>query len=142
MLNYGKKVWWNKTHIPVDTKSEIFLFVLRHCLSSSSNHHHHLQGLSLLAHSVLNHQAILMAFLSYVFLSVGNMRIALEPFLMVFAVDVQASSSTFRVFVFRTSSFLVMTSFRFSFPCPAEYKPATCPEAEPLLLPVFFHLFF
>jgi hypothetical protein len=106
------------------------------------HHHHHLQGLRLLAHSVLIHPAIFMTFLDYVFISVGNIRVAWELFLMASSVDVPANSSTLHVFVCPTSSLLVMTLFRFSFPCRTEYNLLRTMETTSLLLPVVFHLFF
>jgi hypothetical protein len=49
----------------------------RHRHHHHHHHHHNLQGLNLLAHSVLKHQAIFfLAFLDHVFLSVENVEFA------------------------------------------------------------------
>jgi hypothetical protein len=62
--------------------------------------HHHAQGLRLLARSVLKHQAIFfLAFLGHVFLSVDNIKVVWELFLMASSVDVSTSFSSFRVSV-------------------------------------------
>jgi hypothetical protein len=72
------------------------------------NHHHHLHGLRLLGCSILIHQTIFfLAFLDHVFLSAD--WVAWEFFLMTFFANVQASFSSFRVFVCPASSFPVVT---------------------------------
>jgi hypothetical protein len=58
------------------------------------------------------------------------------------SLDVSVNSSSFRVFVSPTSSFLFVTLFRRPFPCPLEYNLIHTIDISCLLLPVFFRLFF
>jgi hypothetical protein len=71
------------------------------------NFYRRLKWFSVFARSVLKHSPIFfLAFLVHVLLSVDNIKVAWEPFLMASPADVSANSSSFHVFVC-VSSFLI-----------------------------------
>jgi hypothetical protein len=105
-------------------------------------HHHHLQGLSLLARSGFKNRAIFFTFLHHVFLSVGNIKVARELFLMASSVDVPANLSFFHVFFCLSSLFPVVTIVRRSVPCSIHHNLLHTVETACLLLTIFLLLFF
>jgi hypothetical protein len=91
----------------------------------------------MLARSVLRHQTIfLLVFMEHVFLSVDNVEVVWELFLLISYVDVPANFLSFGVFVCPASSFPVVTLFSPSFPCPIQYNVLHATGTASLLLPI------
>jgi hypothetical protein len=95
-----------------------FSFEFSAGLVEINHHHHHLQRLSLLSRSVFKYEAtFFLAILDYVFVSVDNIKVAWEFFLMASFVDISANYSSLYLF-----AQLPFSSYDFccSFACPIE----------------------
>jgi hypothetical protein len=70
------------------------------CPRRHHHYHHHLHGLSLSDRCILKYQTVFFsAFMDHIFLSVHNIKVALEFSVMASSADVPAKCSSYHVFL-------------------------------------------